>query len=103
MSARIYKPAKTAMQSGTAKTRKWVLEFLPSQARVRDPLMGWTGSGDMNAQVRLSFDSLDAAKEYAEKHGIDAIVQTPKERKRNIRPGGYGDNFAHSRRGAWTH
>jgi len=103
MSARIYKPAKTAMQSGTAKTDKWVLEFAPSDARVCDPLMGWTGSSDMSSQVRLSFDSLDAARDYADKQGIPVVIQSPKTRKRTIRPGGYGDNFSHSRRGAWTH
>ena len=103
MSARIYKPAKTAMQSGTAKTHEWRLEFLPTETRVKDPLMGWTGSGDMSAQVRLTFPSLDAARNYSEKHGIPAVVQQPKVRKRTIRPGGYGDNFSHSRKGAWTH
>ena len=103
MSARIYKPAKTAMQSGVAKTHRWVLEFAPSESRTKDPLMGWTGSGDMQSQLRLTFETLDAAKHYAEKHGLSAVVQAPKPRKRNIRPGGYGDNFAHARKGAWTH
>jgi len=103
MRARIYKPAKTAMSSGTAKTRDWVLEFAPSEAREVDPLMGWTSSGDTQAQVRLSFDSRQAALDYAEAHGIDALVVEPKTRKPNIRPGGYGENFATNRRGAWTH
>jgi hypothetical protein len=103
MRARIYKPAKTAMSSGTAKTRDWVLEFAPSEAREVDPLMGWTSSGDTQAQVRLSFDSKEAALDYAEAHGIDALVVEPKTRKPNIRPGGYGENFATNRRGAWTH
>jgi len=61
MRARIYQPAKTAMSSGTAKTRKWVLEFAPASARSVDPLMGWTTSGDTQSQVRLTFDSKDAA------------------------------------------
>ncbi|MEM8871628.1 MAG: ETC complex I subunit [Pseudomonadota bacterium] len=103
MLARIYKPAKTAMQSGTAKTDDWVLEFVPSSARVQDPLMGWTGSSDTQTQVQLKFDSAEAAKAYARKHGIGFRVQQPKTRKHRIRPGGYGDNFAHNRRGAWTH
>lgn len=103
MRARIYKPAKTAMSSGTAKTRDWVLEFAPAEAREVDPLMGWTSSGDTQAQVRLSFDSRQAALDYAEAHGIDALVVEPKTRKPNIRPGGYGENFATNRRGAWTH
>ncbi len=103
MRARIYKPAKTAMQSGTAKTKAWVLEFAPASAREVDPLMGWTSSDDTQAQVKLRFDSKEAALDYAEENGIEAIVQEPKTRKANIRPGGYGDNFATNRRGVWTH
>ena len=103
MRARIYKPARNAMQSGTAKTRNWILEFAPESAREVDPLMGWTSSDDMQSQVRLRFDSKEAALEYARDHGIDAQVSEPKSRKPNIRPGGYGENFATNRRGAWTH
>jgi hypothetical protein len=61
MRARIFKPAKSAMSSGTAKTKEWVLEFVPASARSVDPLMGWTSSSDMNSQVRLRFDTLEAA------------------------------------------
>ena len=103
MVARIYKPAKTAMQSGTAKTHDWVLEHLPGSPRATDPLMGWTGSGDMDTQVKLRFATAEAAESYARKHGLAYRVERPQSRKPNIRPGGYGDNFAHSRRGAWTH
>ncbi len=103
MRARIYKPAKTAMSSGMAKTHDWVLEFAPECARSVDPLMGWTSSSDTQAQVRMRFESKEAALTYAAAHGIDAAVQEPKERKPNLRPGGYGENFATARRGAWTH
>lgn len=103
MRARIFKPAKTAMSSGTAKTSHWVLEFAPSTPREIDPLMGWTSSVDMNSQVHLRFDTLEAAQDYAKTHGIEAVVLKPKTRKPNIRAGGYGENFATSRRGAWTH
>jgi len=103
MSARIYQPARTAMSSGTAKTKTWVLEYVADSARKVDPLMGWTSSADTQAQVRLSFDSKDAALDYAKAHGIEAVVAEPKTRKPNIRPGGYGENFATNRRGAWTH
>ncbi|GAA5076806.1 ETC complex I subunit [Roseibacterium beibuensis] len=103
MRARIYQPAKSAMSSGTAKTHHWVLEFTPQSPRQIDPLMGWTSSSDMDSQVRLRFDSLEAAKDYAEEHEIDAVVVQPKKRKPNIRPRGYGENFATDRRGAWTH
>lgn len=103
MPARIFKPAKTAMQSGTAKTHDWVLEYAPDSARDVDPLMGWTSSTDMQSQVRLRFETKEAALDYAAAHGIDVVVQDPKERKPNIRPGGYGENFATGRRGVWTH
>jgi len=103
MSARIYQPARTAMSSGTAKTKNWVLEHAADSARDIDPLMGWTGSADTQTQVRLTFDSKAAALDYARDHGIDAVVSEPKKRKPNIRAGGYGENFATNRRGAWTH
>lgn len=103
MRARIYKPAKTAMQSGTAKTHEWVLEFAPASARDVDPLMGWTSSSDTQTQVRLRFATKEAAQDYAQSKGIEALVFEPKPRKANIRPRGYGENFATDRRGAWTH
>lgn len=103
MIARIYQPARNAMQSGVGKTRQWVLEFAPESARSIDPLMGWTSSSDMDSQVRLKFDSKEAAIEYAQHHGIDAQVSEPHKRKPVIRQGGYGENFATNRRGSWTH
>lgn len=103
MRARIYKPAKTAMSSGMANTRHWVLEFSPTAPREVDPLMGWTSSSDMNSQLRLQFDTLEAAQDYAKDHGIEAAVIQPKARKPNIRARGYGENFATDRKGAWTH
>ena len=103
MRARIYQPARTAMSSGTAKTKNWVLEYAPAEAREIDPLMGWTGSGDTQSQVRMTFDSKDAALEYAREKGIAALVVEPHKRKPNIRAGGYGENFATSRKGPWTH
>ncbi|QFT58781.1 hypothetical protein FIU94_08080 [Sulfitobacter sp. THAF37] len=103
MRARIYKPARTAMSSGMAKTKVWLLEFAPSEAREVDPLMGWTSSSDTQTQVRLRFETREEAVEYAREHGIDAQVQEPQSRKPNLRAGGYGENFATGRRGAWTH
>lgn len=103
MRARIYKPARTAMSSGTAKTKHWVLEHVSDTSREIDPLMGWTSSDDMQAQVKLSFDTKQAAIDYARDKGIEAVVQEPKTRKINVRPGGYGENFATNRRGVWTH
>ena len=103
MRARIYQPSKTAMSSGLARTRQWVLDFAPDTPRDQDPLMGWTSSTDTQSQVRLTFDTKEAAVEYAKEHGIDAVVLQPKKRRPNIRSRGYGENFASDRRGAWTH
>lgn len=103
MRARIYQPSRNAMQSGQAKTHDWVLEHAPATAREVDPLMGWTSSGDTRTQVRLRFDSREAAEDYAKAHGIDYVVSAPHKRKPNIRAGGYGENFATGRRSAWTH
>ena len=103
MLARIYQPARNAMQSGQARTRDWVLDYAPEDAKAIDPLMGWTGSGDMNRQVHLPFESQEAAEDYARRHGIAYTVENLKKRRANVRPMGYGGNFAHNRRGAWTH
>lgn len=103
MPARIYKPARSATQSGTARTRDWVLEFPNQSGRDIDPLMGWTSSADTQAQVRLRFTSRQAALDYAREHGIDAVVSEPHPRKPHVRPRGYGENFATDRRGVWTH
>jgi NADH dehydrogenase len=103
MRARIFQPARTAMSSGTAGTRHWILEVTPDERRELDPLMGWTGSGDTEAQVRLSFATKEEALDYARDHGLEAVVTEPHKRKPNIRPGGYGENFATGRRGVWTH
>ena len=101
MLARIYKPAKTAMQSGTARTKEWVLDYEPEEPRVVEPLMGWTSSGDMKQQLRLFFDSKEEAVAYCERHGIPYQVSEPKEPAR--RTISYADNFAFTRRGLWTH
>ncbi len=103
MRARIYQPARTAMQSGTAKAKGWVLEFAPASSREVDPLMGWTSSTDTQAQVTLRFDTRAAAEDYAQARGIEYDVTEPKPRKPLIRQRGYGENFATDRKGAWTH
>ncbi|MFT3689359.1 ETC complex I subunit [Paenirhodobacter sp.] len=103
MRARIYQPARNAMQSGQAKTHFWYLDYQPADAREIDPLMGWTSSDDTQTQVRLRFDSREAAEAYAKEHGIDYAVTEPHKRAANIRPGGYGENFASGRRANWTH
>ena len=70
MTARIYKPARTAMQSGHAKTKEWVLDYEPEQPPTIEPLMGWTSSADMKQQVQLRFDTKEEAIAYCERHGI---------------------------------
>ena len=101
MSARIYRPARTATQSGEGRTKRWVLEFDPASARTVEPLMGWTSSHDMNAQVRLNFATSEEAIAYATKKGIDFRVEQPKP---VIRKGmSYSDNFKPGRTGQWTH
>ncbi len=93
--ARIYRPTKTAMQSGLARTRRWVLDYEPATPREPDPLMGWASAGDTLNQVRLRFETLAQAVEFAEKHGIDYTVIEPKDRV--IRPKSYADNFRYER------
>jgi hypothetical protein len=101
MVARIYKPAKTAMQSGTANTNEWMLDYEPEEPRVIESLMGWTSSGDMKQQLRLRFPNKEEAIAYCERHAIPYQVFEAKEPAR--RTIAYADNFAFNRRGAWTH
>ena len=103
MRARIYQPAKTAMQSGTAKAKGWVLEFAQDSARALDPLMGWTSSSDTQTQVKLRFETREAAEDYARSKGIVFEVTAQQARKPVIRARGYGENFATDRKGVWTH
>lgn len=95
MKARIFQPAKSAMQSGRANTRRWRLEFEPASARQIDPLMGWTSSSDMTQEVTLTFATKEEALAFAKKNGIEAQVLEPK--KRTIRIKSYADNFKANR------
>jgi hypothetical protein len=99
--ARIYRPAKTAMQAGRAKTNLWYLKFESDVARTHDPLMGWTSSSDTQGQVKLTFDTREEAIAYAQKHGIAFQVTDSKDPKRI--PRAYSDNFATNRREPWSH
>jgi hypothetical protein len=101
MTARIYKPARTAMQSGNAKTKEWILDYEPEQPRAVEPLMGWTSSGDMKQQLRLRFDTKEEAIAYCERNGIayEAFESMPQKPPRQS----YSDNFAPTRRSPWTH
>lgn len=91
MHARIFQEPKNAMQSGRARTHRWVLEFAPAEARRADPLMGWAGSGDTQRQVRMTFESCAAAQAYAERYGIEThVIPTP---PRTLKIQAYADNF----------
>jgi ETC complex I subunit conserved region len=98
---RIFKPAKPATQSGAANTRQWVLEFEPAERKERERLMGWTASRDTRRQVQLRFATLDEAIAYAEKRGLDFVVEKMHERR--VRPKSYADNFRPDRDTNWTH
>ena len=88
MAARIYQPSKTAMQSGLANTKAWVLDFEPEVPRQVEPLMGWTSSGDMRQQLRLCFGSKEEAIAYCERHGIayQVFETTPRSGARSPTP-----------------
>lgn len=101
MRARIYSPAKTAMQSGKSKTGHWVMEFDQAEAKRVEPLMGYTSSSNTMSQVKLRFNSKEEAVAYARKNGIAARVDEPKIARR--RKASYSENFAFSRRIPWTH
>jgi len=101
MLAQIYIPAKNAMQSGKAGTKKWVLEYDAEAARSIDPLMGWTGSGDMKQQLKLRFATKEDAIAYAERNHIPYQVNAPKTPKPIAKA--YADNFKYGRATTWTH
>jgi ETC complex I subunit conserved region len=100
MTAKIYRPARTAMQSGEGKD-KWLLEYELESPRQIEPLMGWTSSSDMRSQIKLYFDSKDEAIAYARREGIAYRVEEPKpETRKTI---SYSDNFKWNRATPWTH
>ena len=101
MQVRIYQLPKTAMQSGRALTKRWVVEFEPSDAKRVEPLMGWTSSGDTRQQLRLFFESEAEAEDYARRKGLMYSVERPHER--TVRPKAYGDNFRADKLLTWTH
>jgi hypothetical protein len=93
--ARIYQPAKTAMQSGRARTRNWLLEYEPASRRDPDPLMGWSSAKDTLNEVQLRFDTLDEAVGFAKKHGLEyTLIET---QTRTPKAKSYADNFRYDR------
>ncbi|MDB5615171.1 MAG: complex subunit [Devosia sp.] len=101
MTARIYRPARNAMQSGQGKSKSWFLVHELAESKSIDPLMGYTTSGDTRQQVRLSFDTQEEAESYAQKNGIAYSVQPAHEP--TVKRVSYPDNFRHDRKAPWTH
>jgi hypothetical protein len=93
--ARIFRPAKTAMQQGRRETRAWVLEYEPASPREPDPLMGWASARDTLNEIRLRFPTLEEAIAFADKHGLDYTVIAPQERTPKAKS--YADNFRYDR------
>lgn len=101
MQARIFRPARTAMQSGTRRTRSWRIEYEGLGAPGIEPLMGWTSGTDTRRQVRLDFPTREDAVAYAERHGLDyRIVDANAAGEKKI---AYSDNFRTDRAAPWTH
>ncbi len=90
-SVRIFRPSKTAMQSGRGKTHQWLMEFETNAPNRVEPLMGWTSGVDTRNQLKLRFESREEALAYAETHGLQAVVVDPQER--TLKPKSYADNF----------
>lgn len=101
MVARIYNPARNAMQSGRAKSNLWVLEYSPQSPKSIDPLMGYTSSSDMKQQIKVKFSSKEEAIAYANRNQISFHVD--EESKRKHRKTAYSDNFRFDRLSPWTH
>lgn len=101
MTARIFKPAKNAMQSGNATSKEWRLDYEPEQPRAIEPLMGWTSSGDMKQQITLRFETKEEAIAYCERKEIPYQVIEPQDPVRRVVA--YADNFAFRRDEPWTH
>jgi len=101
MNAIIYRPARNAMQSGKGKSKKWLLVHEPAAPRQIEPLMGYTSSTDTNVQVKLTFDSLHEAEDYAKRQGLAYRVQPA--HNPSIKRSVYTDNFQNSRKTPWTH
>ena len=87
---KIFKPSKTAMQSGKRASKKWLLEFDTLDTQI-NPLMGWESSVDTMSEVKLEFSSKDEAINYAKKNNLDYYVIEPEKTK--IVKKSYSDNF----------
>jgi hypothetical protein len=101
MTIKIYKPSKTAMQSGLGKTKKWLAEYISNEETIKDNLMGWNSSSDTKSQIKVFFDSKEQAIEWAKNNNYQYFVEEPKVRKFKIKS--YASNFDINRKESWTH
>ena len=101
MTIKIYKPSKTAMQSGYGKTKQWLAEYKSEVTTTKDALMGWTSSSDTRSQIKLFFNTKEQAIEWAKKNNYQFYVEEPQKRK--IKPKAYALNFDINRKEPWTH
>ena len=101
MTLKIYKPSKTAMQSGIGKTKKWLAEYISDEETVKDHLMGWNSSTDTKTQIKVFFDTKEQAIVWAKNNDYHYFVEEPKIKKVTIKS--YASNFAMNRKDSWTH
>ena len=101
MTVKIYKPSKTAMQSGRGKTKQWLAEYISETDNKKDSLMGWNSSADTKSQIKLFFDTKYQAIDWAKNCGYQFYVEEPKGR--NIKPKSYAANFDIDKKEPWTH
>lgn len=101
MQVRIYKPCRSTMQAGRGATRHWILEYPPEAPRTPDPLMGWTSARDTRSQIRLRFEALGQALEFARKQGLEVDLEAAQAPQRVRKT--YAENFAYNRLIPWSH
>ena len=101
MTIKIYKPSKTSMQSGQAKTKLWLAEYISEVDEIKDTLMGWNSSLDTKSQIKIFFETKEQAIEWAKNNNHQYFVYEPKNRK--IKPKNYASNFDYNRKEPWTH
>ena len=101
MTIKIYKPSKTAMQSGSGKTKKWLAEYISDLNNYKDSLMGWNSSNDTKTQIKIFFDTKEQAINWAKKNNYQFYVEEAKAKI--IKPKSYSSNFDIGRKESWTH
>ena len=101
MTVKIYKPSKTAMQSGQGKTKKWLAEYISDTDIEKDSLMGWNSSSDTNSQIKIFFETKEQAILWAKKNNYQYFVEEAKIKKIKIKS--YASNFDMNKKEPWTH